>query len=276
MKAVIKKIVIMGMLFLMPCICFAQSASESYNKGVALMNKGEYTEAIACFKASMAINKSAANLKKCRTQINKCQRLQKRGGVSSKPVVEVVKTLNVDKILMTFPCDREQTIATAVETTPGNADWTANFATEVNWCRLSKSIDGSTLQVTCSPSNSTILRKAKVNIIYEDLTRSIDVVQQGKEVFLDTNAKFVEFSKKKGGSKKFSVTCESDTLYADKKNWVIEESPKWCNIQVEDNYLITITVDKLTKKDPEFITGRTGDIVLRSQNKKCTIRVDQK
>ena len=262
------------MLLIIPFVSFAQSASDSYNKGIALMNKAAYTEAIACFRASMAINKSAANVKKCRTQINKCQRLQKRSAASVKPVVEMAR-LDVNKTLMTFPADREQTIAAKVESAPANVDWTAVLSANASWCRLTKSMDGSELHVTCSPSNSTIQRTASVNIIFGELTHTINIVQKGKAVHLDTDSKFVSFTKRKGGSKVIIVNCESDTLYAANKNWIIEERPSWCTLE-ENQYTLKVTVNKLTKKDADYKTGRTGDIVLRSQNKKCTIRVDQK
>ena len=58
MKTIFKLLMIIGLLGLIPNPSFAQSASDSYNKGVALMNKGDYQGAIASFKASMAINNS--------------------------------------------------------------------------------------------------------------------------------------------------------------------------------------------------------------------------
>jgi outer membrane protein assembly factor BamD (BamD/ComL family) len=76
---------------------YAQSASDAYNKGVALMNKGDYQGAIASFKASMAINKSAANVKKCNAQISKCNRLAKKKTTDRKdePKKTTQKTLVV-------------------------------------------------------------------------------------------------------------------------------------------------------------------------------------
>ena len=274
MKPMIKKLVLMSLMLIIPCLGFAQSASESYNKGITLMNKAEYAEAIRCFRASMAINKSAANVKKCKAQISKCQRLQKRSSASQKPVVEPPK-LNISDSLMTFPANREQTIAVKVEISPEKSDWTASFAIDVNWCRLAKSMDGNELHVTCLPSNSTIQRTAKVNVVFGDLTRSIDIIQQGKEVYLSTNAPSVSFSKRKGGSKVVLVNCESDTLYTADKNWIIEEHPNWCVIE-EYLHTFKVTVNKLTKKDEEFKTGRSGDIIIRSQNKKCIFNVEQK
>ena len=46
-KTISKLIMIIGLLCFVPIASYAQSASESYNKGVALMNKGDYQGAIA-------------------------------------------------------------------------------------------------------------------------------------------------------------------------------------------------------------------------------------
>lgn len=277
MKKNIKFVFMAAMLVIMPCICYAQSASESYNKGIALMNKAEYTEAIASFRASMAINRSAANIKKCKAQIAKCQRLARRNTAAVKPQVpSVTRTLKPEKQQLLFGA-AETTLPVKINTTPENADWIAELASKNdNWCKLAKSMDGRELQVTCSSSKSTIRRTAKINVIYDNLTSFIEVIQQGHKPQLCANTTFVEFGKRKGGEKKVSVTCNSDTLYADKKNWVLEKVPEWCDIQIQDNYLMTIKVDKLTKKDPEFKIGRTGDIVIRSQEEEWVIRVDQK
>ena len=78
MNRILKILTVILMMALTPTYIYAQSASDAYNKGVALMNKGDYQGAIASFKASMAINKSAANVKKCNAQITKCNRLAKK------------------------------------------------------------------------------------------------------------------------------------------------------------------------------------------------------
>lgn len=272
MNKVITKIILIGMLLVLPCICFAQSASESYNKGLSLMKKGEYTEAIACFKASMAINKSAANVKKCRAQINRCTTLSK-----NVKVPEVVKTMNVEKADLTFPPNGESTASVKVTITPEDGVWTAAIVSPggEKWCSLSKSMDGKELLVTCSPSTSTVLRETRVNVVYESLVHSIKIMQQGYKVQLYTDTPFLTFGKRKGGTQTTSVTCNSDTLYADKKNWTVENAPEWCDVKALGNQL-SVTVNKLTKENPEFKMGRTGNIVLRSQNEEWIVRVDQK
>ena len=104
-KTISKLMMIIGLLCFAPIVSYAQSASESYNKGVALMNKGDYQEAIASFKASMAINKSAANVKKCNAQIAKCNRLAKKkrsGGEDSSKKAAPSKQLTLSTYTLSF------------------------------------------------------------------------------------------------------------------------------------------------------------------------------
>lgn len=289
MKPMIKRFIILGMLLIISCISFAQSASESYNKGLALMNKAQYTEAIACFRASMAINKSAANVKKCKTQITKCQRLQKRSAASAKPTVEVERSLNVDKTHMAFPSEGGE-LRAKVEVKPENSKWIPSLTDSLaTWCNLSKTIDDTELIVQCEETNSTQQRATQIEINYASIKHIIDIVQQGKEVVLTTNPQKVSF-KSKGGEKEIVIDCNSDTLYTHNwyeisgkrvnvanfsRYWVVENFPDWCAITVKNNSII-VKVNGFTKEDKKnYKKGRSGEIVLRSQDKTCTIEIEQ-
>lgn len=282
MERMIKLKIMVIMLCVMPHVCFAQSASKSYNEGIALMNKAEYTEAIVRFKASMAIDRSSSNVKRCNAQIEKCRKLAKRKTVKTvktvdKPSPAVVKTLKTDKQTLFFEAYAETTLPVKIETSPENADWTAEpVSKEDDWFRLSKSMDGKELLVTSLSAQSTIRRTAGINVKYDNLTCLVEVVQQGLRPQLCASASFVEFGKRKGGEKRISVACNSDTVYAHKGNWILEKAPEWCDIQIQDNSVMTVKVDKLTKNSPNFKMGRTGDIVIRSQDEEWIIRVDQK
>ena len=147
-KTISKLMMIIGLLCFAPIASYAQSASESYNKGVALMNKGDYQEAIASFKASMAINKSAANVKKCKAQIAKCNRLSKKkksGGDGDKKETAPQKQLTLSAYTLAFDAG-EETKYVGIETMPESSDWMANVASEhESWCKLGKSMDGKNL-----------------------------------------------------------------------------------------------------------------------------------
>ena len=277
-KTISKLMMIIGLLCLTPIASYAQSASESYNKGVALMNKGDYQEAIASFKASMAINKSAANVKKCKAQIAKCNRLskKKKSGGEEEKAAAPSKQLTLSAYSLAFDAG-EETKYVGIETMPESSDWMANVASEhESWCKLGKSMDGKNLQVTCLASNSTLSRQTGITVIYDQVTRFIKLTQKGKKPHIDATKADVKINKRKGGTQKVGINCNSDTLYADNKNWELTKTPDWCEVTATSGNEITIKADALTKNDPEFKSGRTGYIRIESQNEEFIIRVDQK
>ena len=256
---------------------YAQSASDAYNKGVALMNKGDYQGAIASFKASMAINKSAANVKKCNAQISKCNRLAKKKTTDRKdePKKTTQKTLVVSAKNVGFEAAGGERII-GVLTQPESNDWIANVASEhESWCKLSKSMNGKELQIECLPSNSTISRYTGITVIYDQETQFIQLTQKGKEAEITAHPNDVKF-KLKGGTEKVAISCNSDTLYADNKNWQLSKRPDWCEVYVGSSNEITVKVKEVKKGDPIYESGRSGDIILKSQNQECIIRVDQR
>ena len=245
---------------------YAQSASDAYNKGVALMNKGDYQGAIASFKASMAINKSAANVKKCNAQISKCNRLAKKKTTDRKdePKKTTQKTLVVSAKNVGFEAAGGERII-GVLTQPESNDWIANVASEhESWCKLSKSMNGKELQIECLPSNSTISRYTGITVIYDQETQFIQLTQKGKDAEITAHPNDVKF-KLKGGTEKVAISCNSDTLYADNKNWQLSKRPDWCEVYVGSSNEITVKVKEVKKGDPIYESGRSGDIILKSQ-----------
>ena len=278
MNRILKILTVILMMALTPTYIYAQSASDAYNKGVALMNKGDYQGAIASFKASMAINKSAANVKKCNAQITKCNRLAKKKTTTVEaPKKAPQKTLKVGTNKIVFEANAEETKAISIETQPESNDWIANVASEhESWCKLAKSMDGKTLQVTCLPSSSTLARFTGITVIYDQQTQFIQLTQKGKTPQLKALITNVKLNKRKGGTKQVAISCNSDTLYSDNKNWQLYKYPDWCEVYVTSGNELTVKADKLVKEDADFKNGRSGDIILRSQNQECVIHVEQK
>jgi len=280
-KTISKLMMIIGLLCFTPVASYAQSASESYNKGVALMNKGDYQGAIASFKASMAINKSAANVKKCNAQISKCNRLAKKKKSSSNSDDEAKKAtpskqLTLSTYTLTFDSG-EETKLVGIETIPESSDWIANVASEhESWCKLGKSMDGKNLQVTCLGTISTLSRQTGITVIYDQVTRFIKLTQKGNKPHIDATKADVKINKRKGGTQKVGISCNSDTLYSDNKNWELTKSPEWCEVTATSGNEITIKAGPLAKTDPEYKTGRIGYIRIESQGEEYIIRVEQK
>jgi len=278
-KTISKLIMIIGLLCFVPIASYAQSASESYNKGVALMNKGDYQGAIASFKASMAINKSAANVKKCNAQIAKCNRLAKKkknSGEEDAKKETPSKQLTLSAYSLAFDSG-EDTKIVGIETMPESSDWMANVASEhESWCKLTKSMDGKNLLVNCLATSSTLNRQTGITVIYDQVTRFIKLTQKGNKPRLDATKADIKINKRKGGTQKVGISCNSDTLYSDNKNWELTKYPEWCEVTVTSGNEITIKAEPLAKTDPDFKSGRTGYIRIESQNEEFIIRVDQK
>ena len=279
MKKICKLILVIGLLCFLPLSSFAQSASESYKRGVTLMNSGDYHGAIASFKASMAINKSAANVKKCKAQIAKCNRLAKKkrnGGEEESKKVAPEKQLTLSTYNLTFDSN-EDTKIVGIQTLPESNDWIANVASEhESWCKLSKSMDGKELLVTCLSTSSTLNRQTGITVIYDQVTRFIKLIQKGHKPLIEVTKSDVKFGKRKGGTQKIGISCNSDTLYSDNKNWDLTKYPEWCEVTVSSGNEITIKAAPLAKTDPEYKSGRSGYVRIQSQNEEYIIRVDQK
>ena len=276
MNRILKILTVILLITMTTVHTYAQSASDAYNKGVALMNKGDYPGAIASFKASMAINKSAANVKKCNAQISKCNRLaKKKTSKTDEPKKTSQKTLIVSAKNVGFEAAGGERII-GVLTQPESNDWIANVASEhESWCKLSKSMNGKELLIECLPSNSTLSRYTGITVIYDQETQFIKLTQKGKEAKITAHPNEVKF-KLKGGAEKVAISCNSDTLYADNKNWQLCKYPDWCEVYVGSNNEITVKVSEIKKGDPVYESGRSGDIILKSQDQECIIRVDQR
>jgi len=272
-KKALSILTVILLIALVPASAYAQSASESFDNGLALMKKKDYDGAIASFKASMAINKSAANVKKCKAQISKCQKLMKSKGKSSAPVV-VEKKLTLSAYTLPVPAAPESEFSVKVETLPESNDWTAVTEGSVTWIELSKSMDSKSLLLKVQPTEKTTVRNASIAVTYGSEVKRVNVRQAGRDVEIIPSTAFTKF-KKKGGQLLINITCNSDTTYSNNYNWFIDKAPEWCNAEGTSTNLV-LNVEPIDKKDPLYKAGRTGDIIIRSQNQECVIRIDQK
>ncbi|MBQ8712246.1 MAG: BACON domain-containing protein [Prevotella sp.] len=273
MNRILKILMVVLLMTMTPVGMLAQSASESYDNGLALMKKQDYNGAIASFRRSMTMNKSAANVKNCKAQISKCQRLMKNKGKAATTAAPS-KTLSIPNPILNVEANPVKEYGVQIDVTPESNDWMANVEGNVNWIALARSMDGKYLVVKAEPTNQTTQRHASIAVTYDKMTRTIHVTQAGKAVELTASELFIKF-RKKGGQMLINVICNSDTVYTNNYNWYIEKAPDWCNAERTSTDLV-LKVDPIDKKSVYYKGGRTGDIILRSQNQECVIRVDQK
>lgn len=273
MSRFLKLLMIIVIMTISPLVSSAQSASEYYNTGLSLMKKKDFSGAIASFKASMAVNKSASNVKQCNDKIKQCNRLM-RNSTNSQSETSQVKKLTISNPSLWFKAQATDTQSAEIESVPFSTEWTANVPAEVTWIELSKSMDGKELNVRCRPNEQTTVRYAEIVVTLNNLVRKIDVRQQGKPVALSASSSFANF-KLKGGTDIIDINCNSDTTYAGKRNWTIKKKPDWIKAEMTETTLILKT-DKVEKNDPAYKNGRSGDIILQSQDAECLIQANQR
>lgn len=277
MKRLIKLLtVILLMTLAAPTAVCAQSASASYEKGMAQMKSGDYAGAIASFQASMAINKSEANKKKCNQQIAKCKKLlQKKPTVTDVPVQTTSsQKLSLNKNRVAFPANPMEDLSVEVYTEPASNDWMAAVEGSADWLELSKSMDGKSLIVKCKPTNSTVKREVMVGVTYGRQKHDVCVAQWGNDVKL-TAVPLESSFKMKGGKQLVNISCNSDTVYENGKNWKIKQLPDWLKAETTETSLI-LEAPQVDKKDPLFKSGREGQVIIVSQNWELVLKVVQK
>lgn len=162
------------------------------------------------------------------------------------------------------------------------------------------------IQIRVPSNNTTATRTQKVMVTAGGIHKDITVTQTGIPVAIDVNEKVVKI-KKKGGNKKLTVSCNSQNRYPDNynENWYVERKPEWVVVTINEKRekgffgklkdkgeelmkgksanddlsmiesSITLTVDPLPSSNPNYATGRKGEVVLRSGDSKVTINVQQ-
>lgn len=278
----------------------AQSASESYNTGLAQMKKKQYAAAIKSFEASKIIDSSKANINKCNKQIKICQTNMKKakGGDAPAKSAPVSLAINLEKESLEFKGDEMTQQDIKVEATES---WTTSLLRMEDgfWCSAEKVNGGETLRITCKASDRTIDRSTTVTVKTAHDIKSVQVSQKrGAAVELGTDKTKLKAFSKKGGEEVLNIYSNSDTTYVDHYNWEIVEKPTWVKrlgtkaaetsaIDKFKNIFVKKTdttlrerlhVNELSIKIEPNLSGkaREGNIVIRSQEAQLVILVKQK
>lgn len=162
------------------------------------------------------------------------------------------------------------------------------------------------IRITVPRNNSSLKREQRVLVNTAGIQKYITISQTGIPVSIDVNEKLLKF-KKKGGSKKITVSCNSTIQYDENydENWYVSSKPDWILVTinekrekgffskikdkgnelihgktVEDDEFsatiqssITITVDPLPNFFSESV--RKGEVVLKSGESAVTINISQ-
>ena len=217
--------------------------------------------------------------------------------------------LSLSQTSITFNGDKSG--ATSIAVTAPNQEWHFRLSEGVegedNFVKANRSSDSKSIDIEVAPNPYTIERHQSVVVLYGNLTETLMVSQSGKDVSLSTNSNLVEF-KLKGGSKTIDLYTNSDSIIASNNGltWYVASKPDWIETSVEVKKkkstfgkglsaikgLVTgsasaateadvkvssvkIVARPLPKNDPEYATGRRGEIIFASQDKKHTVTIIQ-
>ncbi len=167
--------------------------------------------------------------------------------------------------------------------------------------------DDSSIDISVKRNPTTIGRDQMVNVDCGDDRKVISVHQSGKPVTLSTETNLLEF-KLKSGSKTIELYTNSDSIIASNNNltWYVESKPDWVDISVKVKKKqgllgklksavqdavsgtaeaasdadvkisnVVVSVKAIPRSLPEYNSGRSGEIVFASQDKRYSVTVEQ-
>ncbi len=273
---------------------FAQNANDKYTEGMTYYNEGNMQAAIKAFKASMILDKSSANKKRCNAMIRRCSPSKKKKA----KVVEKTVELSLNRNTLEF--DGKSPGANVITVTSDN-DWKAVLENkkDASWCILEQSEDKKNLVVRTEPSHLTVARKAVIKIKDakdSNLTKSVTVHQSsGKAPLIYVDPEEVDRINKEGDEVLIKIDCVTDTVYSDGKKWRLKSSPDWVSFppdkQKELKGIKKIIASKKDKSKREPLEAnelsveiapnnskdeRTGYIVLECQDVEIHVKLKQR
>lgn len=250
----------------MPLVAYSQSAGI-YEKGIDLMNKGKYKDAISLFQAAKDVDDSLS--KQCDEKIRECKRLMPKSNYTSpsKSNSGVSYVININKEELHFGA--ESTVPQTVKVS-SSAEW-ISFS-NVNWCKVTK--NGDKVSITCDINRSAKQRMAVVTLENEKDSKKVKIVQEGVKAILNIIPEQINIGKE-GDIKAIELEC--NVAYE------IEQKPEWVEVMSKDSEKIIIEVAEY--KFPKGVSvrqnvlsvrilGGTSDTVIIAQHNKKNEKVE--
>lgn len=246
-------------------------------------------------------NNNITSLKKGGSKKNKSSQ-------DSSPTEKKV-SLTVSQNQVQFDGEKNGSVVVNVEAP--SFEWAFNLPEgidgETNFVEVSKCSDSLSLEISAKANPTTIARTQTINVTHGSSVKKIVVKQHGKDVNLSGSTSLLEFGVK-GGSKSFELYTNSDFTVTTNNNltWYVESKPVWVEVSVEAKKKkgivgkgisaikgfvegkveaasaedvktsnIKVVAVPLIKSDKEYQTGRRGEIIFASQDKKYKVIVVQ-
>lgn len=243
--------VLVVMMLSMPLVAYSQ-CTDIFKQGVAMMEVKKYKSAISYFQKAKKCDKNLA--KQCDEKIYECRRL-----INPTPIPVKSSVITLDKETLEF--GSEETSAKAVKVT-SEIEWTCT--TDANWCTVTK-MDGK-VAIACKINQTTDEREAAIRLDNGKETKSITVVQKGKDAVLRfAPNQSLEFGKE--GVEYLEIPLECTMSYR------VDSKPEWVTVFREDTDMIAIKIAPFKSKDKE----REGifSIVSKDGSKKDYVVIKQ-
>ena len=285
---------------------FMEGQELQQTRTIAAQNK-----AIKKFQAAKVVYTIADKKKMCDNQITICKgiitsiRNQNKDTKQTEQNTEEPKGITLSKSIVEFDGDNSGIDIVNVNT-PSN-DWRFSYVEAAGnyqyFAKVSQNVEEKTLKITVEPNNSTIIRKQGIKISCGDTSEYLLISQRGKLVKMSTSTLYMEF-KPKGGKKTLELYTNSDSIIESNQGltWYVDSKPDWIEVIADTKKkkkglsemikgivssssttqdagskksYVQIIARTLTKSDPAYETGRKGEIVFASQNKKCIVTIIQ-
>ena len=160
----------------------------------------------------------------------------------------------------------------------------------------------SPLFINAAANPSTLERYQTIRVSCGDSSKVMKLIQKGKTVTLSASTAMLNY-KIKGGDKSIELYTNSDSVVKDNNGatWYVESKPEWAEVtlDVKKKGFLSIVKDAVTgtveaataddvkksnvkiyvqsilKSDPEYSTGRRGEVVFASQDKRYKVIIIQ-
>lgn len=245
---------------------------------------------------------------------NNITSLKKRGSKKNKRSLDSSPTENKVSFAVSqnhVQFDGEKNGSVVVNVEAPSLEWAFNLPEgidgETNFVEVSKSSDSLSLEISAKANPTTIARTQTINVTHGSSVKKIVVKQYGKDVNFSGSTSLLKFGVK-GGSKSFELYTNSDFTVTTNNNltWYVESKPVWVEVSVEAKKKkgivgkgisaikglvegkaeaasaedvktsnIKVVAVPLIKSDKEYQTGRRGEIIFASQDKKYKVIVVQ-
>lgn len=216
----------------------AQSCADLYKRANSLKNSKNYAEAITYYQRAKDCD---ANLRTdCDKWIEYCRKRLPKLEISEQEIV--IPYQGGDKKIEVTSTDK----------------WKIDGMTE--WCNTD-AFDSKNFIIQCrEANNSTRSKVATLMIKSGSLYKSIKVIQEGRDEYIEVGAQSLSFPAK---GTEDDITIESNA------NWDVTSIPSWCKIEKKEDGIHIIVSPN------DRVMERTDDIVIKSPSKSVTIKIYQ-